>query len=344
MKNSKFNINTRIGRTERKTEKVVPMGGDSKKDAKSDNKPTTETKKKVVGKPNIEAIKQQQQLKKQKQVVPDSIEEEESEEEEEDLFEEIASILSQEKNEFLADLNKIAGRINPEDEDASRLTDLVSTLSKISDNGILVQTDTLSSLVDFCKVLIQKSVPFSGFTIHELDSNDVKRCSKMLEAKKYEFAVILSLSTQEVEIPIDELKDCKLIVGSSPNDVLDKYHKYCDDLVGIWPCIATLVSKKDKFLTIKVEEGKIRPGTVLVAVEGDQLIEFGRVMAMERIVNSANIVVKIDTKIEGETLPTHLYSNISRNSIDSLKKNHPDQVNDKVALLISKLKKILNIQ
>ncbi len=119
----------------------------------------------------------------------------------------------------------------------------------------------------------------------------------------------------------------------------------------------TVFRQKDPMIfAVKVTDGKLHLNTPLATFRGQEIISLGKVTSI-RNTNDVNIDIAkcgqtVVIKVEGDstisfgrhlTEDSTLYSHISRNSLDCLKEHFKDEINQEMLGLLVKLKKLLNV-
>lgn len=332
MKNSKFNINTMA----QKTPVLQGSSGEKNVQKQDSKKKKKEFKKHVYKTPNVEIIKKQQEKKKQNEKEVEEKEEQvELDEDFDIIYDEITKILDQKDITLLKiELEKLKEKYKSEE-----IQSLVIQLSKVQEIGVFVHTFDLDELDSVLQVLDQNKIPYSGFRVGNMKEKDYEKAIQLILNEHFEYGVILSLDRQ-----IPKFSFVNIITSDTIQELLDQYLDFYHHFLATYPCVLKVVesSAKDTIINIKVkvDEGKIKIGTLLTTE--DKII--GRILTIDRILNTnlVNIHVKSseDLEISKDTI---LYSKLSRESIDNLKKYFSKQISYEDALLVQKLKKIFSI-
>lgn len=333
MKNSKFNINTTA-------QKAPIIQGEGKEFQKSSGKTKKkkEYKKHIMVAPNVELIKKQQEKKKLSDQEKKENEEIESEEDEnyDIIYDEITKILDQKDITLLKkELNSISEKYKSDD-----IVSLLKQLSKVQETGVFVHTFDLDELEAILTLLEKNSIPYSGFRVGNMKDKDYEKVIQMILNEHFEYGVILSLDKQ-----IKKYSYVNILSSDTIQELLDQYLDFYHHYLATYPCILKVVefSAQESILSmkVKVEEGKIKIGTLLTSQ--DKVV--GRILSIDRILNTNLVNIQLKSLEKDLDIPkdTILYSKLTRESIDNLKKYFSKQLSYEDALLVQKLKKILSI-
>jgi len=243
--------------------------------------------------------------------------------------------------------------------------------------GVCVQSSSLGSLEALLKFLEDQKVPVSGINIGPVHKKDVMRAAAMLEWKT-EYATILAFDVK-IQPEIKKLADemgVKIFEAAIIYHLFDKFTKYMNELKekrradtsgqAVFPCILEILpdmifrAKDPIILGVKVKEGVCKVGTPLcVQRPNKEILEIGRVESLEanhtelkEAKKGEEFACKI-APIAGNA-PVYygrqfdssyvLYSMVSRETIDVLKENYKEDMNDELWRLLVKLKPIFAIQ
>ncbi|KAJ5278900.1 Mitochondrial translation initiation factor IF-2 [Penicillium angulare] len=269
---------------------------------------------------------------------------------------------------------------NDDEEDLEEevMSDLENLLSRVAtDNrGVTVQASTLGSLEALLEFLKQSKIPVANISIGPVYKRDVMMAGTMLEKSK-EFAVMLCFDVKVDKEAAAYAADVgvKIFTADIIYHLFDDFTKHMAELAeqrkeesklnAVFPCIiapVAIFNKKDPIVIgIDVLDGALRMHTPLSAVrtnaEGKrEVIDLGRVTSIERDHKAIPICKKgqpsVAIKIEGPNQPLygrhleekdHLYSKISRKSIDTLKEFYRDEVTMEEWGLVKRLKPVFDI-
>ncbi|KAF0685444.1 Aste57867_22658 [Aphanomyces stellatus] len=268
------------------------------------------------------------------------------------------------------------------DDDVNELKDAVmSDLSNIMDSvqatkrGVMVQASTLGALealLEFLRNGCDPPIPVSCVNIGPVHKKDVMRASVQLEHQK-EFATILAFDVK-VQHDAAEMANelgVRIFTADIIYHLFDQFTSYMDNIrqlrreqfadVAVFPVVLKIIptcifNKKDPIiLGVDVEEGILKVGTPLVAINNGTLVSVGRVASIEKdnknvdtAKKGSNVAVKIDSD-SNVTYGRHfdhqqkLYSHLSRASIDALKENFKDDLAKDDWRLVIKLKGVFGI-
>ncbi|KAI5851037.1 hypothetical protein BZA05DRAFT_57046 [Tricharina praecox] len=266
-----------------------------------------------------------------------------------------------------------------EDLEEEIMGDLENLLSRVSTSGVgvAVQASTLGSLEALLEFLRVSKIPVSTISIGPVFKRDVMRAGVMLEKHK-EYAVMLCFDVKidKEATQYAEEVGVKIFSAEIIYHLFDNFTAHQKEMLeaqrleaaaqAVFPCILNTVAvfmKKDPIvLGVDVVEGSLRMGTPIAAVKKNPLtgemesVLLGRVTSIQ--LNHKNIPIakkgspSVAIKIEGPNQPTYgrhldekdvLYSQISRLTIDTLKKFYRDEVAKEDWHLLVNLKKVFNI-
>jgi len=239
--------------------------------------------------------------------------------------------------------------------------------------GVWVQASTLGSLEALLEFLKQSKIPVSGVNIGPVNKKDVMKASVMLEHAA-EYAVILAFDVKVVK-EAREIADemgVKIFTAEIIYHLFDQFTAYIDNLKSqkrddsapeaVFPCRLKIFpeyvfNKKDPIvLGVEVIEGVLKVGTPIV-VPSQGFIELGKVTSVEqnhktveKAKKSSSVAIKIEQK-EGEQQKVYgrhfdhtdeLVSKITRKSVDLLKENFRDELEQDDIRLLKKLKELFD--
>jgi len=270
---------------------------------------------------------------------------------------------------------------NDEEEDikAEVMSDLTNLESKLSTDriGVLVQASTLGALealLQFLREDTQPPIPVSAIGIGTIHKRDVTKISIMNEKGHPEYATILAFDVdieREAREHAQEM-GVRIMTAEIIYHLFDQFTRFMDELtakrreeaaaVAVFPSIVKILpqhvfNQKDPIIVgVEIVEGILKIGTPLCvpALGG---LHVGKVTSIEmngREQNTAKKGMSVAIKIVNEGNPTitygrqfdsshSLYSTLTRASIDALKANFKDALENEDWRLVIKLKKIFNI-
>lgn len=273
--------------------------------------------------------------------------------------------------------------VGPHDEEedikAEVMSDLTSLQSKLSTDrvGVMVQASTLGSLealLQFLREETKPPIPVSAIGIGTVHKRDVTKISIMNEKGRPEFATILAFDVdieREAREHAQEM-NVRIMTADIIYHLFDQFTRFMDDLnarrreeaaaVAVFPSIVKILpqhifnQKAPIIVGVEVLEGILKVGTPLCvpALGG---LNVGKVTSIEangREQQTAKKGSSVAIKIENESNPNitygrqfdashSLYSTLTRASIDALKENFKDQLENEDWRLVVKLKKVFNI-
>jgi len=273
--------------------------------------------------------------------------------------------------------------VGPDDEEEDIKAEVMSDLTKLEDKlstdnkGVLVQASTLGALealLQFLREETQPPIPVSAIGIGTVHKRDVTKISIMNEKGHPEYATILAFDvdvTREAREQAQEM-GVRIMTAEIIYHLFDQFTRFMDDLtarrreeaaaVAVFPSIIKILpqhvfNQKDPIIVgVEVVEGILKVGTPLCvpALGG---LHVGKVTSIEsngREQQTAKKGSSVAIKIVNESNPnitygrqfdaTHsLYSTLTRASIDALKANFKDALENEDWRLVVKLKKVFNI-
>jgi len=273
--------------------------------------------------------------------------------------------------------------VGPEDEEedikAEVMSDLTSLQDKLSTDkkGVMVQASTLGALEALLQFLREETnppIPVSNIGIGTIHKRDVTRISIMNEKGCPEFATILAF---DVPIERDAREHAnevgvRIFTADIIYHLFDQFTRFMEELterrqqeaaaVAVFPSIVKILpqhvfNQKDPIIVgAEVVEGILKVGTPLCvpALGG---LHVGKVTSIEsngKEQDTARKGSSVAIKIVNESNPNitygrqfdashSLYSTLSRASIDALKENFKEKLENEDWRLVVKLKKVFNI-
>eukprot|EP00934_Nitzschia_sp_Nitz4_P002672 Nitzschia sp. Nitz4//scaffold199_size41809//25378//28645//NITZ4_007455-RA/size41809-augustus-gene-0.41-mRNA-1//1//CDS//3329540576//2662//frame0 len=273
--------------------------------------------------------------------------------------------------------------VGPDDEEEDIKAEVMSDLTKLEDKlstdktGVLVQASTLGALealLQFLREDTQPPIPVSAIGIGTVHKRDVTKISIMNEKGHPEFATILAFDVdieREAREHAQEM-GVRIMTADIIYHLFDQFTRFMDELtakrreeaaaVAVFPSIVKILpqhvfNQKDPIIVgVEVVEGILKVGTPLCvpAIGG---LHIGKVTSIEsngREQQTAKKGSSVAIKIVNESNPTltygrqfdashSLYSTLTRASIDALKANFKDALENEDWRLVVKLKKVFNI-
>ena len=266
-----------------------------------------------------------------------------------------------------------------EDIKAEVMSDLTKLEAKLSTDkvGVLVQASTLGALealLQFLREETQPPIPVSAIGIGTIQKRDITKISIMNEKGHPEYATVLAFDvdvSREAREHAQEM-GVRIMTADIIYHLFDQFTKFMDELtqrrreeaaaVAVFPCILKILpqhifNQKDPIIVgVEVVEGILKVGTPLCvpAIGG---LHVGKVDSIEmngRQQQTAKKGLSVSVKIVNEGNPNitygrqfdasnMLYSTLTRASIDALKANFKDQLENEDWRLVVKLKKVFNI-
>lgn len=270
---------------------------------------------------------------------------------------------------------------NDEEEDikAEVMSDLTNLQDKLSTDkkGVMVQASTLGALEALLQFLREETdppIPVSAIGIGTIHKRDVTKISIMNEKGFPEYATILAFDVdinKEASGHAAEV-GVRIFTADIIYHLFDQFTRYMEDLtekrradaaaVAVFPSIVKILPQhifntKDPIIVgMEVVEGILKVGTPLCVPALDHL-HVGKVTSIEsngKEQDTARKGQSIAVKIVNEHNPTitygrqfdasnSLYSTLNRASIDALKTNFKDKLENEDWRLVIKLKKIFGI-
>ena len=259
------------------------------------------------------------------------------------------------------------------------MSDLTSLQDKLSTDktGVLVQASTLGALealLQFLREDTQPPIPVSAIGIGKIHKRDVTKISIMNEKGHPEYATILAFDV-DIEKDAREFAQemgVRIMTADIIYHLFDQFTRFMDELtarrreeaaeVAVFPSIIKILpqhvfNQKDPIIVgVEIVEGILKVGTPLCvpALGG---LHVGKVTSIEmngREQNTARKGMSVAIKIVNEGNPNitygrqfdashSLYSTLTRASIDALKANFKDKLENDDWRLVVKLKKVYNI-
>jgi translation initiation factor 5B len=266
-----------------------------------------------------------------------------------------------------------------EDIKAEVMSDLTSLQDKLSTDktGVLVQASTLGALealLQFLREDTQPPIPVSAIGIGKIHKRDVTKISIMNEKGHPEYATILAFDV-DIEKEAREFAiemGVRIMTADIIYHLFDQFTRFMDELaakrreeaaaVAVFPSIIKILpqhvfNQKDPIIVgVEIVEGILKVGTPLCvpALNG---MHVGKVTSIEmngREQDTARKGMSVAIKIVNEGNPNitygrqfdashSLYSTLTRASIDALKANFKDALENEDWRLVVKLKKVYNI-
>ncbi len=252
-----------------------------------------------------------------------------------------------------------------------------TTKIELDPKGVTIHASTLGSLealVQYLRHECNPPIPISQANIGKVMKNDVVKTSISNEKSDKEFNTILAFN---VEIDTDaqtEANKCgtKIFDAEIIYHLFDKFIKYKEELFNqrkeearlktVFPCVLKILpncifNKKNPLVFgVDVLDGNLHIGTPLIIPSTNTYI--GKVVGIQNDKKDVQIGKKAQSvciKVENEENPTilygrhfdsssELYSKISRESIDLIKIYFREDVSKDDVKLLSRIKKILNIE
>jgi translation initiation factor 5B len=270
---------------------------------------------------------------------------------------------------------------NDEEEDIKSevMADLTSLQSKLNTDklGVLVQASTLGALealLQFLREETKPPIPVSAIGIGTIHKRDVTKISIMNEKGHSEYATILAFDVPIEREAREHAQDLnvRIMTADIIYHLFDQFTRFMTELneqrrseasaIAVFPSIIKILpqhifNQKDPIIVgAEVVEGILKVGTPLcIPALGGLFV--GKVESIEnngRIQETARKGVSVAIKIVNESNPTitygrqfdathHLYSQLTRASIDALKAHFKEQLDTEDWKLVIKLKKVYNI-
>ena len=273
--------------------------------------------------------------------------------------------------------------VGPDDEEEDIKAEVMSDLSRIQDKlstdkkGVMVQASTLGALealLQFLREETKPPIPVSSVGIGAITKRDVTQISIMNEKGCPEYATILAFDVNVEREARDHANamSVRIFTADIIYHLFDQFTRFMDELaekrradaaaVAVFPSICRILpqhvfNQKDPIIVgMEVVEGILKVGTPL-CIPSLGGLHVGKVTSIEsngREQETAKKGASIAVKIVNESNPnimygrqfdaTHsLYSTLTRASIDALKTNFKDKLENEDWRLVVKLKKVFNI-
>jgi len=253
---------------------------------------------------------------------------------------------------------------------------LVSNLGT-DPQGVFAAASTLGALealLEFLRKECDPPVPVHAVSIGPVFKRDVMKAALMHQKKKPEFATILAF-----DVPIDgdaatmaEELNVKIFTADIIYHLFDHYTRHLKQTleeekakaknIAVFPCLVKIMpnaifNQKDPIICgVEVVEGILKLGTPL-CIPKNGFLHVGRVTSIEnnhqkveRMKKGAQCAIQISNESNpgltyGRQFTSEhtLYSEISRSSIDALKKYFKDELTNEEWRLIIKLKTVFSI-
>mmetsp|Transcript_36197 Transcript_36197/g.87601 ORF Transcript_36197/g.87601 Transcript_36197/m.87601 type:complete len:946 (-) Transcript_36197:51-2888(-) len=273
--------------------------------------------------------------------------------------------------------------VGPDDEEedikAEVMSDLTNLEAKLSTDksGVLVQASTLGALEALLQFLREETnppIPVSAIGIGTVHKRDVTKISIMNEKGHPEYATILAF-----DVPIErEAREhaqemgVRIMTADIIYHLFDQFTRFMDELtakrreeaaaVAVFPSIIKILpqhvfNQKDPIIVgVEILEGILKVGTPLcIPALGGLFI--GKVISIESNGHEQNTARKggsVAVKIHNEGNPNitygrqfdashNIFSQLSRASIDALKANFKDALENEDWRLVVKMKKVFGI-
>jgi translation initiation factor 5B len=273
--------------------------------------------------------------------------------------------------------------VGPDDEEedikAEVMSDLTNLQAKLSTDkvGVLVQASTLGALealLQFLREETQPPIPVSAIGIGTIHKRDVTKISIMNEKGHPEYATILAFDVdieREAREHAQEM-GVRIMTAEIIYHLFDQFTRFMDELttrrreeaaaVAVFPSIIKILpqhvfNQKDPIIVgVEVMDGILKVGTPLcvpalgglhvgtvTSIESNgreqQTAKKGSAVAI-KIVNESNPNITYGRQFDASH---SLYSTLTRESIDALKANFKDALENEDWRLVIKLKKVFNI-
>uniref|UniRef100_A0A7S3TD41 Translation initiation factor IF- 2 domain-containing protein n=1 Tax=Strombidinopsis acuminata TaxID=141414 RepID=A0A7S3TD41_9SPIT len=240
--------------------------------------------------------------------------------------------------------------------------------------GVYVKASTLGSLEALLSFLQDMNIPVFDVGIGEVHRKDVKKAMIMKERKKPEYAVILAFDVavnKEAKLQA-ATDDVQIMTADIIYHLQDKFKTYMEKIQeskktevrqeAVFPVILQIdkqyVFHKTSPMVFgcNVMGGQLRIGTPMCIPEKDNL-SIGRISSIEKDKKPIQVARRGDSvcvKIEQHTQSSiaygrhfdhtnQLYSQLTRETIDTLKQHFKDEMHKEDWELVIGLKKVFNI-
>jgi translation initiation factor 5B len=257
------------------------------------------------------------------------------------------------------------------------MADLASIVSKVSktERGLYVQASTLGSLEALLSFLQGHKIPVAAVGIGPIHKKDVMKAGVMLE-RAPEYATILAFDVKITPDARDlaETMGVRIFTAEIIYHLFDQFTKYMEEVKtqkradagndAVFPCVLEILpncvfNMRDPLIVgVLVKDGVVKVGTPL-CVPTKKFIDLGRVVSIEdnhvpmQVAKKGAKVcirVELDNKFDSQPnfnrhydITDNLVSKMSRRSIDLLKANYKDDLNQQEWMLVVKLKKVFEI-
>jgi len=273
--------------------------------------------------------------------------------------------------------------VGPDDEVEDIKAEVMSDLTKLQEKlstdkkGVMVQASTLGALealLQFLREETKPPIPVSAIGIGTIHKRDVTRISIMNEKGCPEYATILAFDVPVSKETREHAEDVNVRIFTADiiYHLFDQFTRFMEQLsekrredaaaIAVFPSICKILpqhvfnTKDPIILGVEVVEGILKVGTPLCvpSLEG---LHVGNVTSIEmngREQETARKGASVAIKIVNEHNPTitygrqfdashSLYSTLSRASIDALKTNFKEKLENEDWRLVVKLKKVFGI-
>ncbi|KAL3908027.1 MAG: hypothetical protein SGILL_008640, partial [Bacillariaceae sp.] len=273
--------------------------------------------------------------------------------------------------------------VGPGDEEEDIKAEVMSDLTNLEDKlstdrvGVLVQASTLGALealLQFLREETQPPIPVSAIGIGTVQKRDVTKISIMNEKGHPEYATILAFDVDIERSAREHAQEMgvRIMTADIIYHLFDQFTRFMDELsarrreeasnIAVFPSIIKILpqhvfNQRDPIIMgVEVTEGILKVGTPLCvpAIGG---LHIGKVTSIEhngqeqqtakkgtsvaiKIVNEGNPNITYGRQFDSSH---SLYSTLTRQSIDALKENFKDELENADWKLVIKLKKIFNI-